>query len=91
MSHGNVAVQTTASNAKSLAFPVLQNNQDVYSTLDVHELEIYWLVWSTKLEIECSTLLILGVLSTYIDMAGKKVDKAVEMEAEHMSACCKWC
>ena len=32
VSHGNVAATTSASNAKSLAFPVLQNNQDVFST-----------------------------------------------------------
>lgn len=68
--------EASASAAKTQSFPVLQCNQDVYSYL-VH-MNLRFLTHASAL-----TRLGSGSLPQYIDLLGKKIDKAEQLEARN--------
>ena len=84
VSHANTATTQSASSAHSKALPILQANQDVFRNPFAflnHQMfkSPSYIVNRIYIHI-CKLLLCLGLLGTYIDLVGKKVDKTTELE-----------
>ena len=82
--HGS-ASQCAGNSKKGDVFPVLQHNQDVFSTsLNVGCCMVQYTVFICK----HSAGMALGLLAVYIDLAGKKLDKTSELEARCPNISC---
>ena len=71
-----VASTSIAQGAKEKCLPVLQANQDVFSNSS--HLQILLVYYTYTKRNTCH--IISGVLAVYIDMCGKKVDRATELQ-----------